>query len=84
MEYPFVDFDRDLIVFDSIKMIWDINPIGELLYPKMGYTTTLLPNGIIIYIGGREQLHDNLGNLTLVQMNHVSKIKFKSSLMSVM
>ncbi|CAG8503310.1 12978_t:CDS:2 [Funneliformis caledonium] len=61
----------DLIIFDSKQMIWDIYNGGEFLHTRVGFTATLLSNGIIIYIGGLLDDLGNSGNLTLVEMNHI-------------
>ncbi|CAI2190454.1 15970_t:CDS:2, partial [Funneliformis geosporum] len=72
MQYPNTNVKfGDLIIFDSKNMIWNIYNGGEFLHTRVGYTATLLPNGIIIYIGGFLDDLGNSGNLTLVEMNHI-------------
>ncbi|POG79680.1 hypothetical protein GLOIN_2v1836168 [Rhizophagus irregularis DAOM 181602=DAOM 197198] len=45
---------NDMNIFDTISLTWSKGPIENAPLPRVGYTATLLSNGIIVYIGGIE------------------------------
>ncbi|RGB38777.1 hypothetical protein C1646_755276 [Rhizophagus diaphanus] len=45
---------NDMIVFDTISLTWSKGSTLNVPLPRVDYTATLLSNGIIVFIGGRE------------------------------
>jgi hypothetical protein len=60
------DFFNDMIIFDTVSSTWSRGSTINAPLPRVDYTATLLPNGIIVFIGGREV------NLTEVDMSKVN------------
>ncbi|PKK64034.1 galactose oxidase [Rhizophagus irregularis] len=45
---------NDMIVFDTISLTWSIGSTINAPLPRTYYTATLLSNGIIVFIGGKD------------------------------
>jgi N-acetylneuraminic acid mutarotase len=59
---------NDMNIFDAVSLTWSkgSDTINAPL-PRLDYTATLLSNGIIVFIGGREEINKSLRD---VDMNH--------------
>ncbi|RHZ53536.1 hypothetical protein Glove_441g55 [Diversispora epigaea] len=61
----------DMNVLNTVSSDWTTLSIsGSLPNPRFHYTADILPNGIIVYIGGVEQVSVG-GNFTLVDINKI-------------
>ncbi|RGB38779.1 hypothetical protein C1646_665127 [Rhizophagus diaphanus] len=47
---------NDMNIFDTISLTWSKDPIENAPLPRVGYTATLLSNGIIVYIAPDERI----------------------------
>ncbi|CAB4426728.1 unnamed protein product [Rhizophagus irregularis] len=45
---------NDMIVFDTISLTWSKGSTINVPLPRVDYTATLLSNGIIVFIGGKD------------------------------
>ena len=52
-----INFFKDMIIFDTVTSTWSKGSTINAPLPRVDYTATLLSNGIIVFIGGREKLH---------------------------
>ncbi|KAF0549475.1 galactose oxidase [Gigaspora margarita] len=50
---PIFDFYNDINTLDITTMTWSTQTQSQSALPNTAYTATLLPNGLIVYIGGR-------------------------------
>ena len=69
---------NDMNIFDIVSLTWSKSSIINAPLPRVDYTATLLSNGIIVFIGGRERLVANTPwpDVDMSQVNrHVPFIK---------
>ncbi|UZO29737.1 uncharacterized protein OCT59_023197 [Rhizophagus irregularis] len=59
---------NDMNIFDTISLTWSKGSSIYAPLPRMDFTTTLLSNGIIVFIGGRET-----NNLVDVDINQTAR-----------
>ncbi|RIB20762.1 hypothetical protein C2G38_2178463 [Gigaspora rosea] len=59
---------NDMSILDITTMIWSTQPQSQSVLVNVDYTATLLPNGLIVYIGGRGGSLGNLYNMSHVQI----------------
>ena len=60
-------------IFDTVSLTWSKGSTINAPLPRVDYTATLLPNGIIVFIGGREDPGANV-NVTDVDINKVNTL----------
>jgi len=60
----------DMNIFDTASLTWSKGSIIDAPIPRVDYTATLLSNGIIVFIGGREGT--NFLNVDINQVNTIS------------
>jgi len=66
---------NDMNIFDIVSLTWSKGSTINAPLPLVDYTATLLSNGIIVFIGGREQY--SVTNLVRdVDINQVNKLIF--------
>ncbi|CAB5377220.1 unnamed protein product [Rhizophagus irregularis] len=53
----YYEFYNDMIVFDTISLTWSI---GSTIIPRTDYTATLLSNGTIVFIGGKDNNYNDV------------------------
>ena len=69
---------NDMNIFDTVSLTWSKGSTINAPFPRVDYTATLLSNGIIVFIGGREEPGANTPwrDVDMSQVNrHVSFIK---------
>ncbi|RHZ53216.1 hypothetical protein Glove_444g20 [Diversispora epigaea] len=64
--------NNDMNTFDTSSMAWKTLNLSNLPLPCNGYSASLLPNGIIVYIGGQEIATD--GTSSNVPVNSKGRI----------
>jgi N-acetylneuraminic acid mutarotase len=47
---------NEMIIFDTTSLTWSRGATLNTLLPRVDFTATLLSNGMIVFIGGREYL----------------------------
>lgn len=68
-----ISFYNDMNTFDTNSLTWKtLSVFQNLPTPCRSYTANLLPNGIIVYIGGQEGPDE--ANSTLVNIKKASKL----------
>lgn len=76
----------DMNILSTINMTWSTRDYSQKIPQYIDYTATLLPNGLIVYIGGRQILEQNsstsvnLINMSQVRLNIVSHLYFPNIL----
>src|SRR5438552_994914 len=65
---------NDMNIFDTVSLTWSKSPIINAPLPRADYTATLLSNGIIVFIGGREKPGVN-DPMRGVDMNQVNRLR---------
>ncbi|CAG8454620.1 5927_t:CDS:2 [Diversispora eburnea] len=65
-DYPSLKFFNDMIILDTILWTWKFGSIFNAPSPRQGFSATMLPGGIIAYIGG------TIENLTMVSMSEIN------------
>ncbi|RHZ84379.1 hypothetical protein Glove_82g96 [Diversispora epigaea] len=65
-DYPSLEFFNDMIILDTILWTWKSGSIVNAPSPRQGFSATMLPGGIIAYIGGTNE------NLTMVSMSEIN------------
>ena len=63
---------NDMNIFDTATLTWSKGSIIDAPIPRVDYTATLLSNGIIVFIGGREGTSTT--NFLDVDINRVNKL----------
>ena len=51
---PTLKMFNDMVIFNAVESSWTIMSPINALAKRASYTATLLPNGVIVYIGGYE------------------------------
>jgi len=51
---PVISYFNDMVILDTVESSWSISTPVNSPMVRYDYTATLLSNGVIIYIGGRE------------------------------
>ncbi|RIB20771.1 hypothetical protein C2G38_1161456 [Gigaspora rosea] len=59
---------NDMTILDITTMIWSTQTQPQSVLVNIDYTATLLPNGLIVYIGGRGSKTANLHDMSQVQI----------------
>ncbi|KAF0538919.1 galactose oxidase [Gigaspora margarita] len=59
---------NDMNILDITTMIWSTQTQSQSVPVNVDYTATLLPSGLIVYIGGRGSSLGNLNNMSQVQI----------------
>ncbi|KAF0549456.1 galactose oxidase [Gigaspora margarita] len=59
---------NDMNILDSNTMIWSTQTQSQSVLVNIDYTATLLPSGLIVYIGGRGSNPANLNNISQVRI----------------
>jgi hypothetical protein len=62
-----------MIIFDTTSLTWSRGPTLNTLLPRVDFTATLLSNGMIVFIGGREYLVQ-IDDYRDVDINQVNKL----------
>ncbi|KAF0549484.1 galactose oxidase [Gigaspora margarita] len=66
---PIYNYYNDMNTLDITNMTWSTQTQSQSALTYIGYTATLLPNGLIVYIGGSS------GSSTSVRVNNISQIQ---------
>ncbi|CAI2191165.1 9876_t:CDS:2, partial [Funneliformis geosporum] len=48
---------NDMAILNTVNLTWSYGPIVNAPTPRVDYTATLLSDGVIVYIGGREYIY---------------------------
>ncbi len=75
---------NDTIILDTNDLSWTSGSIVDVPFSRDLYSATLLPNGMIVYIGGREQFTSNLTNIREADINQINLYNTKSATWLVM
>ena len=80
---PTTRFFNDTVIFNTVELSWSI--INSLVIARAGHTATILPNGIIVYIGGFDSSAKtiNISQITLYNtksMTWTNKVCTKKSI----
>ncbi|KAF0426406.1 galactose oxidase [Gigaspora margarita] len=59
---------NDMSILDITTMIWSTQTQSQPVLVNVDYTATLLPSGLVVYIGGRGSSLGNLYNMSQVQI----------------
>ncbi|RIB14811.1 hypothetical protein C2G38_1623811 [Gigaspora rosea] len=59
---------NDMSILDITTMIWSTQTQSQSVLVNVDYTATLLPSGLIVYIGGRGSSTANLNNISQIQI----------------
>ncbi|CAI2191065.1 17442_t:CDS:2, partial [Funneliformis geosporum] len=51
---------NDMAILYTVDLTWSYGPIVNAPTPRADYTATLLSDGVIVYIGGRESINASL------------------------
>ncbi|KAF0428037.1 galactose oxidase [Gigaspora margarita] len=62
-------FYNDMNILDITTMTWSTKTQSQSILTYVDYTAILLPNGLIVYIGGRS------GSSTIVSLNNISQVQ---------
>ncbi|PKY57648.1 hypothetical protein RhiirA4_478845, partial [Rhizophagus irregularis] len=65
---------NDMNIFDTISLTWSKGASIYAPLPRTDYTATLLYNGIIVFVGGRET-----NNFVDVDINQVNKLNIHTT-----
>ncbi|RHZ71080.1 hypothetical protein Glove_262g56 [Diversispora epigaea] len=66
--YNFTNYSNEMNTLNTASMTWKtLSIFNNLPLPSGGYSASILPNGIIVYIGGLEEE----GNRTLAKMKNI-------------
>jgi N-acetylneuraminic acid mutarotase len=68
---------NDMNIFNTISSTWSKGSVINAPLPRMDYTATLLSNGIIVFIGGRELYLNNIRDVDINQVNKLNIAYFK-------
>ncbi|CAG8608947.1 9885_t:CDS:2 [Funneliformis caledonium] len=71
------DFN-EMNVLDSLTLNWELGTLDGAPTPRDGHTATILNNGLIVFIGGREMAGPD-NNLSLVNMRSIDVYDTKSA-----
>ncbi|CAG8688607.1 16285_t:CDS:2 [Funneliformis mosseae] len=71
------DFN-EMNVLDSLTLNWELGTLDGAPTPRDGHTATILNNGLIVFIGGREMAGSD-NNLSLVNMRSIDVYDTKSA-----
>ncbi|RIB20769.1 hypothetical protein C2G38_2080055 [Gigaspora rosea] len=66
---PIFNYYKDMNILDITTMTWSTQTQSQSVLPDFAYTATLLPNGLIVYIGGAS------GSITGIISNNMSQIQ---------
>ena len=66
---------NDMNIFDTVSLTWSKGSTINAPLPRVNYTATLLSNGMIVFIGGRED-HGANTPWRDVDINQVNKLIF--------
>ncbi|CAB4489289.1 galactose oxidase [Rhizophagus irregularis] len=75
-------FYNDMFIFDTISLTWSKGSTINAPLPRIDYTATLLPNGIIVFIGGRTNA--SVGAASDVYINQLDLYDTKADKWSIM
>ena len=71
----------NIIILDTNDFTWSYDPDFNPLLKRRAYNATLLPNGMIVYIGGVELIDDD--NFLVVNINQINLYDTKFNTWSV-
>ncbi|KAF0538926.1 galactose oxidase [Gigaspora margarita] len=59
---------NDMSILDITTMIWSTQTQSQFVLVNVDYTATLLPSGLIVYVGGRGSSTASLNNISQIQI----------------
>jgi len=60
---------NDMVILDTVESTWSIIILANSPNKRVGYTATLLSNGVIAYIGGWEYIENVRQDVNIKQIN---------------
>jgi hypothetical protein len=61
---------NDMNIFDAASLAWSKGSTINAPLPRVDYTATLLSNGIIVFIGGREEINSILSDVDMKRVSY--------------
>ncbi|CAG8592174.1 7692_t:CDS:2 [Acaulospora morrowiae] len=68
---------NDMVIIDTIAMSYSTGSIANVPFPRIDYSVEILPNGLILYIGGREATTNTTSEV--VALSNITTYDTKSS-----
>ncbi|RIB20768.1 hypothetical protein C2G38_1161317 [Gigaspora rosea] len=73
---------NDMSILDITTMIWSTQTQSQSVLVNVDYTATLLPSGLIVYIGGRGSSTANIHNISQIQIFDTKSYTWSTKLAS--